>query len=126
MKHTAYIELNDGIIQLYYRDNDIKRLRGYRILALDGSRIILPKSRAIKEAFGAKGISNHTGKDLGEYSSALYQSCYDVLNQMAVHSILTDGTAYEVDLVEEMLPALEAQDLLLFDRGYASYSLMAT
>ena len=125
LKHTAYVELNEDILEIYYKDNDIKRLQGYRILAIDGSKITLPKNNAIKKEFGTKPIGNHTGKPLGEYSRATYQACYDVLNHVAVYSILGHGSAYEVDLTEKMLPSFNTNDLLIFDRGYASYLFMA-
>lgn len=125
LKHTAYIELNDDIIRLYYKDNDIKRFRGFRILGLDGSKITLPKNNAVREEFGSKPIGNHTGKNLGEYSRATFLSCYDVLNNIAVQSTLGHGSAYEVDLAEKMINCLHVNDLSLFDRGYAAYPLMA-
>ena len=37
--HTAYVELNDDIIGIYYRDNDIKRFKGYRLLGFDASKV---------------------------------------------------------------------------------------
>lgn len=126
LKHTAYIELNDDIIHIYYRDNDIKRFHGFRVLGFDGSKITLPKNDEIKEKFGSKPIANHTGKDLGEYSRSTFQSCYDVINNIAVKSILGHGSAYEVDLAEKIIPFLNADDLSLFDRGYAAYPFMAS
>ncbi len=114
LKHTAYIEMNDDIIDIYYINDDIKRLRDYRILAFDGSKITLPKNKSIRKEFGSKPIGNQTDKDLGEYSRATFQWCYDVLNNMAIKSILGHGSAYEVDLAEEMLSSLKSNDLLIF------------
>lgn len=125
LKHTAYIELNDDIIGIYYKDQDIKRFRGFRILAFDGSKITLPEHNEVKEKFGIKSIGNHTGNDLGEYSRATFQSCYDVLNNIAIKSILGHGSSYEVDLAEEMISSLKSDDLSIFDRGYAAYPFIA-
>jgi len=125
LKHTAYTELNDDIIDIYYKDQNIKRFLGFRILAFDGSKITLPDTIEVKQKFGSKPIGNHTGQDLGEYSRATFQSCYDVLNNIAVKSLLGHGSSYEADLAEEMIPSLKSDDLLIFDRGYASYSFMA-
>ncbi len=120
LKHTTYVELNDDIIGIYYKkDQNIKRFRGFRILAFDGSKITLPEHTGIKEEFGSKLIGNHTGNDLGEYSRATFQSCYDVLNNIAVKSILGHGSSYEADLAEEMISSLKSDDLSIFDRGYA-------
>jgi hypothetical protein len=93
LKHTAYTELNDDIIDIYYKDQNIKRILGFRILAFDGSKITLPDTIEVKEKFGSKPIGNHTGKDLGEYSRATFQSCYDVLNNIAVKSLLGHGSS---------------------------------
>jgi Transposase DDE domain len=125
LKHTAYTELNDDIIDIYYKDQNIKRLIGFRVLAFDGSKITLPYNDEVKFKFGSKPIGNHTGKDLGEYSRATFQACYDVLNHIAVKSILGHGSSYEVDLAEEMIPYLKTDDLSIFDRGYASYPFIA-
>lgn len=38
LKHTAFTELNDDIIGIYYKDQNIKRFRGFRLLAFDGVR----------------------------------------------------------------------------------------
>jgi hypothetical protein len=125
LKHTAYIELNNDIIDICYKDQNIKRFRGFRVLAFDGSKITLPEYGEIKEKFGSKSIGNHTGKDLGEYSRATFQSCYDVLNNIAIQSILGHGSSYEANLAKEMIPSLNIDDLSIFDRGYISYTFMA-
>ena len=49
-----------------------------------------------------------------------------MLNHIAVKSILGHGSSYEVDQAEEIIPVLKSDDLLIYDRGYASYSFMAT
>ena len=79
-------------------------------LAFDGSKITLPENNAIKEKFGSKPIGNHTGKDLGEYSRATFQVCYDVLNPIAMKSILGHGSSYEVDL------ALDSSAIKIVDK----------
>lgn len=125
LKHTAYSELNDDIIDIYYKDQNIKRYWGFRILAFDGSKITLPFNNEVKLKFGSKPIGNHTGQDLGEYSRATFQACYDVLNHIAVKSIFGHGSSYEADLAEEMIPSIKQNDLSIYDRGYASYPFMA-
>lgn len=124
-KHTAFIELNDDIIDIYYKDQNFKRFGGFRLLAFDGSKITLPKNNEIKEKFGSKSIGNQTGNNIGQYSRATFQACYDVLNHIAMKSILGHGSSYEVNLAEEMIPSLKPDDLSIFDRGYASSLFMA-
>ncbi len=126
LKHTAFIELNEDIITSYYENNDFKKLYGFRMLAFDGSKIILPNSQEIKDEYGTINIGNHTGKELGDYTRATFECCYDVLNNIAVKSMLDSGRGYEVDLATKMLNALNKNDLLIFDRAYASYLFLAS
>ena len=127
LSHTAYIELNEDLVRLYYQDKgSIKRFRGYRLLAFDGSKITLPQHKEIEKAFGTQFIANQTGKAFSHYSRATYQACYDVLNHIAVQSTLGQGGAYEVDLSTQMLGSLNENDLLIFDRGYMAYPFMVS
>lgn len=123
-KHTAFIELTDIITKRYYSGDEIKRWKGYRCLGIDGSKIILPNTHKIKEEFGSIKIKNQAME--GSYASATYECCYDVLNRMVVTSVLAPGSSYEVDLAIEILEGTTENDLLIYDRGYASYLFLAT
>lgn len=123
-KHTAFIELNELITTIYYSDDEIKRWKGYRCFGVDGSKIILPNTKEMKEAFGEIKIKNQEMES--SYASATFESCYDVLNHMAVKNILAPGASYEVDLAIEMLGEESKSDLLIYDRAYASYAFLAT
>jgi Transposase DDE domain len=96
-------------------------------LAIDSSKIRLPDSREIQDAFGTINTTN--GKDsqiVGCHAHGLASVCYDVLNRIVIDSQLGGARAYEVDLAVRHLPATQANDLLLLDRGYASYRWLAT
>ena len=51
---------------------------------------------------------------------------YDVLNHIAIDSILSKARAYEVDLAIKHLEYSSDNDLLLYDRNYPSYFHLAT
>lgn len=123
-KHTAFIELNDDVIDIYYADNAIKRWKGYRCLGVDGSKIILPNTKEIKETFGSIRIKNQTSME-GTYAAALFECCYDVLNRIAIAGVLAHCLSYEVDLAVELLSATKEDDLLIYDRCYASYKFLS-
>jgi len=96
-------------------------------LAIDGSKIRLPDSREIQEVFGTINTTN--GKDnqiQGKPAHGLASVCYDVLNRIVIDRQLGGAQAYEVDLAVLHLPATQTHDLLLQDRGYASYRWLAT
>jgi hypothetical protein len=124
LKHTAFIALNEDIVAIYYREKAIQRLKGYRVLAFDGSKLTLPSSEEIKAAFGSKAIGNQMEQSLGEYSTATFEVCYDVLNHIAVYAVLGSCKAYEVDLARALFKDIKQDDLLIFDRGYAGYPFL--
>jgi hypothetical protein len=39
LKHTAFIELNDDMVSLYYKEQQYKKYLGFRVLGFDGSKI---------------------------------------------------------------------------------------
>ncbi|CAN5258684.1 IS4 family transposase [soil metagenome] len=128
-KHTAFIALNEKAIELYYSGNQIKRWKGYRVFGVDASRIILPNHAEIKAKFGDISIKNQHG-ERGHYSSAMFECRYDVLNHIAYQSELYPSDSYEVDLALEFLKQSVAKgddsnDLDIYDRGYASYKMVA-
>jgi hypothetical protein len=124
-KHTAFIELNDDIINIFYsEDEKIKKWNGYRCLAADGSKIILPNTEEIGEEYGLIAVKNKTMN--GSFSCSMFECYYDVLNHIAVKSVLAHGLSYEVNLAAQMLCATTEQDLLIYDRAYASYEFLAT
>lgn len=124
-KHTAFIELNDDTIRLYYEDDQIKRWKGYRCFGVDGSKLILPNTEEIKKVFGEIPIrSQHVSE--GSYACAMFECYYDVLNHIAIKSQLVPGASYEVDVASTMLSDFNEKDLLIYDRGYASYEFLAT
>jgi hypothetical protein len=128
LKHTAFIELNQkAIVAEYYPDGTYQRYQGFRLLAIDSSKLRLPDSRDVSDTFGTINITN--GKDsqpIGKHAHGLASVCYDVLNKIVIDSQLGTARAYEVDLAALHLPATQTQDLLLCDRGYTSYQWLAT
>ena len=125
LSHTAFIELSDGLISRYYeRDESVKRWKGFRVSGVDGSKIRLPDGPETKEVFGTFKISCQKELDR-EYPSALASVCYDVLNHIAISAELAPAKAYEVDVAKKHFSHLGSQDLLIFDRGYASFYMMA-
>jgi hypothetical protein len=124
-KHTAFIELNNDIIDLIYsEDENLKKWNGYRCIGADGSKIILPKTPEIAEEFGSITVKNKTIDS--SFSCAMFECYYDVLNHVAIKSMLSHGLSYEVDLATQMLNATTERDLLIYDRAYASYEFLAT
>jgi hypothetical protein len=127
LKHTAFIELNQAaVVDNLYGDSDYQRYWGFRVLAVDGSKLVLPDTGAIREEFGTVAWTNgKTAEIQGERPYALASVLYDVLNRVALDATLGEAKAYEIDLAVAHLPHTRAGDLLTMDRNYPSYRMLA-
>ena len=124
LRHTAFKELSDSIVEMQYSDSkNIKLWREYRLLGVDGSYIILPNTPEITKEYGEISIKNQ--KYTGKYSSALFLCYYDVLNDLTVASALDTSRTYEVDSAIELLDKTNSNDVCIFDRGFCTYKLPA-
>jgi len=122
MKHNAYIELNEELVKGYYSDGDYKRYKGYRVLAIDGSRIQLPNKEDVVEEFG---LAENGVKTI---PMAMSSTAYDVINKIAVNTYFERYEADERNLadkhlskIKELTPAV--RNIILLDRGYPSLYL---
>lgn len=127
LKHTAFIELNQAaVVETLYGDGDYQRFWGFRVLAVDGSKIILPDNQATREEFGTIAWTSGKTADIqGERPYALASVLYDVLNRVALDATLGKAKAYEIDLAVGHLSHTRAGDLLTMDRNYPSYRMLA-
>lgn len=127
VRHTAFIELNQqAIVDPMYADDDYQRFWGFRVLAVDGSKVMLPNNKETCAAFGTIRYTNGKNKQLlGEHCYGRASVLYDVLNRIAIDATLASIKSYEVDLAIAHLQHTTASDLLLMDRNYPSYRMMA-
>jgi hypothetical protein len=120
LKHTAFIALNAVLIKIFYRDDNYQRYEGFRVLAIDGSKVRLPKGDEIKEEFGSIRYRNQKEEVKGEHNYAQVSVLYDVMNRIAIAAEFAKALAYEVDLAIKHLTQVQKGDLLIGDRNYAS------
>jgi hypothetical protein len=127
LKHTAFIALNKiSVVDNLYSDSDYKTFWGFRILGIDGSKIVLPNNEAICEEFGTIAWTNgKTAEIQGERPYALASVLYDVLNKVALDATLGKAKAYEIDLAIGHLSHTQTGDLMIMDRNYPSYRMLA-
>lgn len=127
LSHSAFIALNkDGIVTPFYEDGIYKKWRNYRLVAVDGSKLVLPPSKEIREEFGSLETTDNKGVVQGEYNAALASVLYDVLNGVAIDSIVSHCRSSEQKLAIGHLKHVASGDLLLFDRGYPSYEYLGS
>lgn len=128
-KHTAFIELNQGtFLPLVYapaQADTIQRWRAHRLLGVDSSLVRLPRSETTASEFGLVEIKNHLGATGTCYPEGRISVVYDLLNQIGLDGRLEKSTLGEVELASQQLPHLAAGDVLLWDRGFTGFVLMA-
>lgn len=127
IRHTAFIELNEkAVVEVMYRNEHYLRYKQFRLLAVDGSKIRLPETVEINEAFGQIPYTNGRDDEIkGRHAYAQGSVLYDVLNRIAIDARLGQATDYEVDLAIQHLEKTQEGDLIIADRGYASYFFLA-
>jgi Transposase DDE domain len=118
---TAFQELNTGLTDHFYQHATIQTWRGFRVCAVDGTKLRLPDEHEIRKHFGVqKGRNSATGCPM-----ALASVYYDVLNQVVIDSSLNPARASERTCAYRHLESAGANDLVLFDRGYPAFWLFA-
>ena len=114
--------LNRVIVKLFYQNAGIKRWKGFRVLAVDGSTLQLPGNhQSLKEKFSYHKFGPNA--EAGHWMSRI-SYLYDVYNGIVLDSQMESYTTSESALCKKHIPFIKKGDLVLFDRYYASYELM--
>src|ERR1035437_2026524 len=128
LSHSAFIELNQqAILEPVYAagsDVSVERWRGHRLIGIDSSLIHLPNTEEMGHEFGWVPCQNQEGP-CGRYAQGRLSVLTDVLNRMALQTLLVGWETGERTLAVEHLSALEPEDIALLDRGFAGYELFA-
>jgi hypothetical protein len=94
----------------------VKLFNGFRVLAVDGSKITLPYTEELRQAFGESKNNSNT-VIVQAQSSVLY----DVLNHIVLDSALDKLEKGERELALKHSIQWKKNDLIIYDRGYPSY-----
>ncbi len=120
LKAEFFNDWNQELITSFYSHSDYSTWKGFNLLAIDGSSVILPDTKEMRSKYGYT-----TGKT--ENGSCVARICtlYDVQNQLALKGLLHSYFVSEEAVVLDVLKDENLQhSLLLFDRGYLSYWLI--
>jgi hypothetical protein len=109
--HTAFKALNQTLVQTFYDSANIKRWKGFRLLAVDGSVVQLPEKSELFERFGQAGSFSYN-------PSVRFSQLYDVKNKLTVDMQIEPYRTSERDLAVRHLECANPNDLILYDRGY--------
>lgn len=122
LKAEAFKELNQVGNASFYKNAPYYMWEDYRLLAIDGSTLMLPKHPTIQEEFG---VTKFGAKADSPQSVAKLSMLYDVLNFITLDVEIAGYKTSEKELALRHLSHVEpGKDLLLFDRGYPSLAFM--
>ena len=113
LKHEAFIELNNLLIEEFYTDNYFKLWQEFRLLAVDGVKLQLPNSQSILQEFGGSNNGSRMVVPMAEAST-----CFDVLNEIIINSEISHCDVAEYTLALRHFSKTNEKDLSIYDRGY--------
>ena len=109
--HTAFKALNACLIDTFYKSSQVKKWKGFRLLAVDGSVTSIPDTPELLERFGK--ARRHSLKPAVRISQL-----YDVQNKLSIDVQIDAHSTGERDQAVKHLKFTEENDLILYDRGY--------
>jgi Transposase DDE domain len=117
----VFKHLSSIVADEFYSDNEasVKLWHGFRVLAVDGSRITLPRTKELKEIYGETKSQNINGVIQSRVSVL-----YDVLNNIVLDGIISTLSVGEGELAKQHLSHTREKDLIIYDRGYPSFDLV--
>ncbi|WP_244970344.1 IS4 family transposase [Flavobacterium macrobrachii] len=121
IKPEVFKHLNQRIIEEFYKDNSgvLRQFDNLRILAMDGSRLTLPFTKELEEIYGQ--TKNQTNTYIVQTKACVL---YDLLNEICINGILSSIDTDERTQAKQLLEYCQANDLIIYDRGYPSFELI--
>jgi hypothetical protein len=120
LKSTVFKALNRCLIQQLEHTKALKTWKGFRLYAVDGTRIRLPNRAAIAATFGTLG-NDHKEQAC---PMALASACYDVLNHLMIDTRIGHSKGSERSQAITHLEHVASHALMIYDRGYPALWFM--
>ena len=111
---------NQVLIKSYYHyHKTIKRWRGYRLIAVDGSSLNLFNDKNLTGYFGGQGNQSSF------FTMAKTFYSYDILNELLVFSQIQSYRISELTMAYKYIDTTQEDMLLIYDRYFCNYKMMA-
>ena len=120
LHHGAFIELGRNLVSFFYDHFHCRKWKGFRILAIDGSTIKVPRTEACADHFGVWNSGKGEACPVTRISTL-----FDTQNGIVVDALIRPKEQGERALATEHLQHVGANDLILLDRGYPALWLFA-
>ena len=122
-----YLRTNDILLESVYESEHrdmtsnplcLKRFMGYKIDAIDGTKVTLPNTVEFREYFGTQEGGSKEHKT--ETAMCLLMCRYDVLNHYIRQLEVSKLGIGELSIAKSWVKTLDSEAITLFDRGFAS------
>lgn len=121
LKPTAFKYLNAMSCESFYKEAPYKTWNGFRLLAIDGSGLVLPNHPSIEKEFGTTYVGQNA--DIPKHMARI-SMLYDVLNLTTLDAQMDTFYVDERELAKRHLPVIKpGRDLVIMDRGYCGFNL---
>ncbi len=102
-------------VSLFYQCFKVKRWKGFRLWASDGTGLRLPEQECLGVEFG-RAFNQHAA-----VVSTRLLACYDLLNQLITTVTFHTNQVSEVVVAMRSIAQLPSDVLMVYDRGFASH-----
>ncbi len=118
---STFIELFVMTVKLAY-EGFFETWHGYRVMAIDGTKLALPSDELLRKYYGTAGAGNTSVTAQGS-------TLYDPLNKVVVDALIEPISTDERTLASRHIDHLcnlgkFVKELMIFDRGYPSFELI--
>lgn len=121
LDHLFFQVWNEVLYESFYfhAADQVKKWRGHRVVAADGSAISVIGTDALSAYFG--GQSNQQGS----FTGAKTFLHYDMLNKLFTHACLTPYRMGELPMAYGAIERLPADSVVIYDRNFCNYKMVA-
>jgi hypothetical protein len=121
LSHEVFIKLNQSVNNTFYSEAPYLVWNKMRLLSVDGTRLVLPNHKSVKEEFGEHSFGPNADS---KRSLAMGSFLYDPVNMLTLDAQIAPYASSERELLYKHLEKVNKGDLLLLDRGYPSLALI--
>lgn len=118
LHYQAFIELGRNLVSFFYHHFPCRKWKEFRILAIDGSTVKVPRTNDVADHFGAWNPAKGEACPIARISNL-----FDVLNGIVVDAIISPKKQGERSMAAVHTQQLKSDDLVLLDRGYPAFWL---